>query len=191
MERHKDYVLRAKDFHKKENQVRKLRMAASMRNPDEYDRSMAHARVRDGVHVSAPVVKASGKHKRAIARKENGEDLVHLQMARAHQLKVVERARASAALCVDQARRRVIFREQAPCIESVPSRVGGGGLSGLLGAERKLRELDEELSLVQVRRHVMSDSKTPRVRQSGKVDVFGDEDKHAVPVYKWMPQRKR
>ena len=50
LEKHKDYVLRARDFHKKEDRLNKLREKASMRNPDEYYMKMAHTKMEGGQH---------------------------------------------------------------------------------------------------------------------------------------------
>jgi hypothetical protein len=36
LEKHKDYVLRAKDYHKKQDRIRNLREKAALRNPDEF-----------------------------------------------------------------------------------------------------------------------------------------------------------
>uniref|UniRef100_A0A7N0TNL2 U3 small nucleolar RNA-associated protein 11 n=1 Tax=Kalanchoe fedtschenkoi TaxID=63787 RepID=A0A7N0TNL2_KALFE len=50
LEKHKDYVVRAKAFHKKEETLRKLREKAEFRNPDEFYFKMIKTKVRDGVH---------------------------------------------------------------------------------------------------------------------------------------------
>ncbi|XP_041020999.1 probable U3 small nucleolar RNA-associated protein 11 isoform X2 [Juglans microcarpa x Juglans regia] len=50
LEKHKDYVERAKVFHKKEQTLQKLREKAAFRNPDEFYFRMIKARTVDGVH---------------------------------------------------------------------------------------------------------------------------------------------
>ncbi|KAK8948639.1 putative U3 small nucleolar RNA-associated protein 11 [Platanthera zijinensis] len=50
LEKHKDYVERAKSFHKKEDTLQKLWEKASFRNPDEFYFKMINSRVVDGVH---------------------------------------------------------------------------------------------------------------------------------------------
>ena len=57
LEKHKDYKLRAQDYHRKEDALKKLREKAAFRNPDEYYFGMAHTKVEDGVHRKA---KAAG-----------------------------------------------------------------------------------------------------------------------------------
>ena len=36
LEKHKDYVERSKDFHRKANELQRLRVKASLKNPDEF-----------------------------------------------------------------------------------------------------------------------------------------------------------
>mgnify|MGYP001129378042 CR=1 FL=1 len=40
LERHKDYKLRAKDYHRKADAIHKLRQKAANKNPDEFHTSM-------------------------------------------------------------------------------------------------------------------------------------------------------
>ncbi|XP_007028317.2 PREDICTED: probable U3 small nucleolar RNA-associated protein 11 [Theobroma cacao] len=50
LEKHKDYVVRAKAFHKKEETLRRLKEKAAFRNPDEFYFQMIKTRTVDGVH---------------------------------------------------------------------------------------------------------------------------------------------
>ncbi|EFJ49796.1 hypothetical protein VOLCADRAFT_89620 [Volvox carteri f. nagariensis] len=50
LEKHKDYVERAKNFHKKEKILKTLKRKAEERNPDEFYFAMEKARTKDGVH---------------------------------------------------------------------------------------------------------------------------------------------
>ena len=51
LEKKKDYVLRARDFHKKEDAIKVLKTKAAYKNPDEFYFGMQRSRTRDGVHV--------------------------------------------------------------------------------------------------------------------------------------------
>lgn len=51
LEKHKDYVLRARDFHRKEDTIRTLQEKAAFRNPDEFYFKMEKARTKEGVHL--------------------------------------------------------------------------------------------------------------------------------------------
>ncbi|KAJ2440699.1 hypothetical protein GGF42_007539, partial [Coemansia sp. RSA 2424] len=51
LEKHKDYVLRARDYNEKQRQLKRLRERASTRNPDEFYFNMERSQMQDGVHV--------------------------------------------------------------------------------------------------------------------------------------------
>lgn len=51
LEKHKDYVLRARDYHSKQDRLNRLRQKAASRNKDEFYFAMKTERTVDGVHV--------------------------------------------------------------------------------------------------------------------------------------------
>ncbi|KAI8347664.1 small-subunit processome [Blakeslea trispora] len=51
LEKKKDYLLRAKDFHQKQNKLKAMREKALFRNPDEFYFKMVNAQTKDGVHI--------------------------------------------------------------------------------------------------------------------------------------------
>ncbi|TFK94416.1 small-subunit processome [Polyporus arcularius HHB13444] len=51
LEKHKDYVLRARDYHSKQERINRLREKAATRNKDEFYFSMTKERTERGVHV--------------------------------------------------------------------------------------------------------------------------------------------
>jgi U3 small nucleolar RNA-associated protein 11 len=51
LEKHKDYVKRAKDYHSKEDRIRKLRQKAAERNKDEFYFGMISSKTKNGVHI--------------------------------------------------------------------------------------------------------------------------------------------
>ena len=61
LEKHKDYVLRARDYHTKQDHLKRLRQKAANRNKDEFYFSMTREKTREGIHhkdrgnVSLPV----------------------------------------------------------------------------------------------------------------------------------------
>ncbi|KAI0801134.1 small-subunit processome [Fomes fomentarius] len=52
LEKHKDYVLRARDYHSKQDRINRLREKAATRNKDEFYFSMTRERTEGGVHVT-------------------------------------------------------------------------------------------------------------------------------------------
>ena len=50
LEKRKDYKLRAADYHRKQDELQRLREKAALRNPDEFYFGMVHSQVKGGVH---------------------------------------------------------------------------------------------------------------------------------------------
>ncbi|GAA5822120.1 hypothetical protein JCM3770_000416 [Rhodotorula araucariae] len=53
LEKHADYVKRARDFHSKEDRIQKLREKAAFRNKDEFYFAMVKAKTKKGVHIQS------------------------------------------------------------------------------------------------------------------------------------------
>ncbi|CAG8612083.1 13846_t:CDS:2 [Acaulospora morrowiae] len=51
LEKHKDYVLRARDYHAKQETLKKMREKAYFKNPDEFYFKMINSATKGGVHV--------------------------------------------------------------------------------------------------------------------------------------------
>ncbi|CAG8442986.1 3486_t:CDS:2 [Scutellospora calospora] len=51
LEKHKDYVLRAKDYHAKQKRLKNMREKAYFRNPDEFYFKMINSNTKEGVHA--------------------------------------------------------------------------------------------------------------------------------------------
>lgn len=52
LEKHKDYIVRARDYQKKKAHIKNLKKKADNRNPDEFYFKMKNSRVKNGVHES-------------------------------------------------------------------------------------------------------------------------------------------
>ncbi|KAH7101704.1 small-subunit processome [Auriculariales sp. MPI-PUGE-AT-0066] len=51
LEKHKDYVLRARDYHSKQDRLKRLRVKAADKNEDEFYFGMVNQRTKGGVHI--------------------------------------------------------------------------------------------------------------------------------------------
>ncbi|KAG2530107.1 hypothetical protein JM18_002518 [Phytophthora kernoviae] len=89
LEKHKDYVKRAKDYNQKQKHLRNLQLKASMRNPDEFYYKMIHGKTEGGVHISTH---NHAKQLNAEAlRTLKTQDLAYLHMKRAVDLRKAEK----------------------------------------------------------------------------------------------------
>ncbi|KAF9084993.1 UTP11-like, U3 small nucleolar ribonucleoprotein [Mortierella sp. AM989] len=52
LEKKKDYVVRARDYHSKQDRLKAMREKASFRNPDEFYFKMINTKTKDGVHIT-------------------------------------------------------------------------------------------------------------------------------------------
>ena len=57
LEKHKDYVLRARDYHRKQRRINALKEKAAFRNPDEFYFGMVNAQTEGGIHKATPKTK--------------------------------------------------------------------------------------------------------------------------------------
>ena len=93
LEKHKDYVLRAQDYNKKHDRLRKLRLKAAFRNPDEFYHKMIQGQTKDGIHVSA------NSHGTVFSHEEM-QVMKTQDMAYFHMVKTIDRKVSSLSLCV-------------------------------------------------------------------------------------------
>ena len=56
LEKHKDYVLRARNFNSKEKRIKDMKLKAALRNPDEFYFKMANAQINKVCELCALVV---------------------------------------------------------------------------------------------------------------------------------------
>ena len=98
LEKHKDYVLRAKDFHRKEDHLKLLREKARNKNPDEFYYKMINTKMRNGVHVVA----GKKTHTNEQLKIMKSQDLNYARMKRIAEKKKVERLQCSLHLVGEQ-----------------------------------------------------------------------------------------
>ncbi|RLN91138.1 hypothetical protein BBJ28_00003820 [Nothophytophthora sp. Chile5] len=91
LEKHKDYVKRARDYNKKQARLQKMQLTASLRNPDEFYFRMASTRTEGGVHVSENNHRDGKKLTPEALRALKTQDLVYLHVKRAVDLRKAEK----------------------------------------------------------------------------------------------------
>ncbi|KYQ90261.1 U3 snoRNP protein [Tieghemostelium lacteum] len=87
MERKKDYVQRAKDYNKKKEVLRKLKLQASLKNPDEFNFKMISSKLVNGVHKKISKTKLGKDEILDI----HTQDLLYLQSKRISEDKKIDR----------------------------------------------------------------------------------------------------
>ncbi|KAJ1687080.1 hypothetical protein LUZ63_018470 [Rhynchospora breviuscula] len=203
LEKHKDYVLRAKNFHRKEETLKKLREKASFRNPDEFYFKMVHTRNVDGIHrPSDEANKYTAEELLVMKTQDIGYVLQKLQSEK----KKVERLSAALhALDKQPNNKHIYFAEDRNEAKEIKARVADQDKL-LPGSEhipdnikRKLessyKELSERKERVRKLEKLYSEmmlkkelQKPGRVRKLKEEEMTSPTDK---PVYKWRTERKR
>uniref|UniRef100_A0A7S0UPS3 U3 small nucleolar RNA-associated protein 11 n=1 Tax=Polytomella parva TaxID=51329 RepID=A0A7S0UPS3_9CHLO len=93
LEKHKDYVKRARNFHKKEKVIRALKRKAEERNEDEFYHAMEKARTKDGVHDGR--LTQANKYTQEELRLMRTQDVKYLSLKATIDDKKAERMRES------------------------------------------------------------------------------------------------
>lgn len=112
LEKHKDYVLRAKDYHRKEDAIRVLKEKAANRNPDEFYFAMERQRTRDGVHVNRHG--EPNKYTEEQLRVMKTQDIKYVLSKAQAELKRVERLQAALhSIGEERPNTHVVFAEDS------------------------------------------------------------------------------
>ena len=91
LEKKKDYKLRANDFNRKKEALRKMREKAANKNPDEYYYGMAHTKMVDGIHQKRAAPQTGVDELAAFKT----EDASYVRTKKAAEAKKIDRLRAS------------------------------------------------------------------------------------------------
>jgi U3 small nucleolar RNA-associated protein 11 len=209
LERHKDYVIRAKDYHRKEEVIKNLRRKAALKNPDEYY----------GSAMSESAIKSKKRmpHSAEVLKAYNTQDLNFLVLKRQQEIAKINKLKADLHHAEKPINSRQFFVEspeqldsfQVPRASAEPEELDGSQIIGtadslslakiqklqkkkhmeLEAREERLNDLNLMIQKVQLQRNLMG--KGARKKIQTHEDEFGDEDPNAVPVYKWRRERKR
>lgn len=91
LEKHKDYVKRARDYNKKQDRLKTMQVKASFRNPDEFYFRMNATRTEDGVHVSENNHHDTKALNAEALKVLKTQDLAYLHMKRSVDLRKAEK----------------------------------------------------------------------------------------------------
>ncbi|GAV92542.1 Utp11 domain-containing protein [Cephalotus follicularis] len=202
LEKHKDYVVRAQAFHKKEESIQRLKEKAAFRNPDEFYFKMIKTRTIDGVHK--PESDANKyTHEELMLMKTQDIGYV-LQKVQSEKKKIEKLTSMLHSLDNQPSNRHVYFaedRDEAKEIRSQSSKSRVVSASGDIPDHIKrktaasYRELEARKSRVNELEKLYMDMALKKEHQKKGRKRKLREDEIACPtskpVYKWRPERKR
>ncbi|MBA0869933.1 hypothetical protein Goshw_005417 [Gossypium schwendimanii] len=206
LEKHKDYVVRAKAFHKKEETLRaslyKLKEKAAFRNPDEFYFQMIKTKTVDGVHKpESQANKYTQEELMLMKTQDIGYILQKLQSER----KKIEKLTAVLHSVDNHPSNRHIYyaedREEARELQSQASESRVTPPSGDIPDHIKrktaasYRELEARNSRVnQLEKLYMEMSLKKELQKKGRKRKLREDElvcPTSKPVYKWRSERKR
>ncbi|KAG0370621.1 small-subunit processome [Gamsiella multidivaricata] len=100
LEKKKDYVARARDYHSKQDRLKAMREKAAFRNPDEFYFKMISTRTKDGVHL----VERNEKFSSDFLKLLNTQDMNYVTQQRDIGRKRIERMQQGLVLLDDEVR---------------------------------------------------------------------------------------
>nr|KYP47910.1 putative U3 small nucleolar RNA-associated protein 11 [Cajanus cajan] len=202
LEKHKDYVQRAKAFHKKEDTLRKLREKAANRNQDEFYFKMVRTKTVDGVHIpESEANKYTEEELMLMKTQDMGYILQKLQSER----KKIERLTASLHSIDNQPSNKHVFfaedREEAKELQAqypksvIPLSSDDIPASIKRKTTQSYRELEARRNrFSQLEKIYMDMAMQKELQKNGKKRKLSEDEivcPTTKPVYKWRAERKR
>ncbi|KAI3991903.1 hypothetical protein MKX01_012848 [Papaver californicum] len=200
LEKHKDYQVRAKAYHVKEDILRKLREKAAFKNPDEFYFKMIRTKTVDGVH--RPESEAKYTQDELMLMKT--QDMGYIQQKCQSEKKKVERLSSMLHSLGDQPPNRHVYfaedREEAKEIQSnLPPRGKLPSQDIPVRIKRKTEISYRELEARKKRandleRLYMDMALKKELQKKGRKRKLREEEivsPTTGPVYKWKTERKR
>ncbi|KAL8201636.1 hypothetical protein R6Q57_010783 [Mikania cordata] len=202
LEKHKDYVVRAKAFHKKEDYLQNLKEKAAFRNPDEFYFKMINTKTVDGVHKQGS---GSNKYTEEELLLMKSQDIGYILQKLQSEKKKIERLTATLhSLDSQPSNKHVYYAEDREDAKRILSETkSGGGLPAFEDLPDKIkrkmaasyRELEARRNRVQELEKVYNEMalKQELQKKGRKRKLRYDEIvcPTSRPVYKWRTERKR
>ncbi|KAH7665024.1 Small-subunit processome Utp11 protein [Dioscorea alata] len=200
LEKHKDYVVRAKSFHQKEETLKKLREKAAFKNPDEFSFAMINSRMVDGVHRPKSETKYTQEELMVMKTQDIGYVLQKLQSEK----KKIDLLSSALHLLDNQPPNKHVYfaedREEAreiksrpsqnskPVFEDVPKRIKkkmAASYKELEERKKRVQELEKLYNDMSLQKELQKPGRKRKLRED---EVLNPSSR---PVYKWRAERKR
>ncbi|XP_022149947.1 probable U3 small nucleolar RNA-associated protein 11 [Momordica charantia] len=202
LEKHKDYIERAKAYHKKEDTLRILKEKAAFRNPDEFYFKMIRTRTVDGVHkLESQANKYTAEQLMLMKTQDSGYILQKMQSEK----KKIEKLTATLhSLDSQPSNKHLYFAEDREEANKIQSRFTNGRSAASSEAvpdsiRRKTvasyKELEARRSRVsELEKLYMDMTLQQELRKKGRKRKLGEDElanPTSKPIYKWRKERKR
>lgn len=201
LEKHKDYVVRAKAFHKKEEAIKKLKEKAAFRNPDEFYFKMINTKVVNGIHKPAS---EANKYSQEELMLMKTQDIGYIMQKIQSEKKKIEKLTAVLhstdnqpsnkhvryAEDRDEAKEiseQISSRENVPTID-IPYRIKkktSVSYKELEDRKNRLKGLEKLYADMALQKELQKKGKKRKLRED---EIVSPTSK---PVYKWRQERKR
>nr|CAB3478631.1 unnamed protein product [Digitaria exilis] len=174
LEKHKDYVVRAKAFHRKEEIIGKLKEKAAFRNPDEFYFKMINSKTVGGVHRPKPEAnKYTEEELLLLKNKDIG--YIH-QSIRSEKKKIEKLSSTLHELDTKRPNKHVYFAEDRKTASSYRE---------LEERKQRLQKLEKLYGELALQKELKKPGRKRKLREDEMVNPTSQ------PVYKWRAQRKR
>ncbi|KAK3165748.1 hypothetical protein QOZ80_1AG0037190 [Eleusine coracana subsp. coracana] len=202
LEKHKDYVVRAKAYHRKEETIRKLKEKAAFKNPDEFYFKMIKTKTVDGIHRPKP--EANKYTEEELMLLKNKDMGYILQTIQSEKKKVEKLSSVLHELDSKRPNKHIYFAEDREEAKEIQSRIEKNSNSPILGnipsrikkkTASSYRELEERKQRLQKLEKLYADMALQKeLRKPGRKRKLREDEMEnptSGPVYKWRAQRKR
>ncbi|XP_039809993.1 probable U3 small nucleolar RNA-associated protein 11 isoform X1 [Panicum virgatum] len=202
LEKHKDYVVRSKAFHRKEEIIGKLREKAAFRNPDEFYFKMINSKTVGGVHRPKPGANKYTEEELLLLKNKDMGYII--QSIQSEKKKIEKLCSTLHRLYTKRPNKHVYFaedREEAkeiqsrigecsnmPGFDNIPSRIKKKTASSYRELEERKQRL-QKLEKLYGEMALQKELKKPGRKRKLREDEMVSPTSH--PVYKWRAQRKR
>ncbi|KAK4485493.1 hypothetical protein RD792_008135 [Penstemon davidsonii] len=202
LEKHKDYVVRARAFHQKEQAIQKLKEKAAFRNPDEFYFKMINTKTSDGVHRQESVANKYTKEELMLMKTQDiGYILQKLQTEKKKidrlcgMLHSLDNPSSSKRVFyaenreeAREIRAKVSEQEKVPDAEDLPKNIKrkmGSSYRELEARQGRVRELEKIYMDMAMQKELQKKGRKRKLREDEIVSPT------SRPVYKWRQERKR
>nr|XP_043633952.1 probable U3 small nucleolar RNA-associated protein 11 [Erigeron canadensis] len=201
LEKHKDYVVRAKAFHKREEYLQKLKEKAANRNPDEFYFKMINSKTVDGIHKEAS---EANKYTAEELLLMKSQDMGYILQKILSEKKKIERLTATLHSIDSQPSNKHVYyaedREEAksilsetktvklPAFEDLPKQIKrrtAASYRELEARKGRVQDLEKVYNEMALKQELQKKGKKRKLREDEIVCPT------SRPVYKWRTERKR